>query len=664
MTDNGTGGSWGPPEFDPPTGAAAGGPTVPPLGPPAIAAPSWPPMSPPPSHVPGQPGVDATMAGVTPQMDFATPEPPRGRRSKIAVGGALVGVLALGAAGVFAFGQFGGDDSGGAASPEAVGVDMMNAMEQEDVLGMVDLLLPGEREVFREPLVDVVSELSRLDILSADASLGDLAGLDIEMVDEAVAVEPTNVEDISNITMSATLSASLDGDRLPIGDFITDLAGDDFDPGDLDQPTTTEDFVLPMTVVEEDGRWYLSVFHTAAESIRSEFGDPIPDVGLEPRGGATPEGAVDVLLDGVEQLDLSKVIAAINPDEAAALQRYAPLFLDSIAPMADDIGLDWQVTRTEYDVAGSGAKRFVTVTDLRIDGTLEGMSFFFELTDGCLVFEAIGEGSERIDSCELAAEAGDAQTAFDDFFGESIDLDELSSTFEDAFDDYASPGITVQEVDGQWFVSPIGAGFDHLLALLGALDRDELDELVDATTALVEEVGNEFGNLLEPGALGGDVFSDEFADDEFTNDELADGEFTDDEFTDDEVADEYGAEQAILDECFAVEETDGMIECLEAAVEAGDIPDYYSGVELRFPECGVARQRIDSDLIFELSDEDYTAALETASTCFRDLIASGDVDESEVPAEYLRPECAEGQNPWRFDGDDALFVDWLDCIYS
>ena len=90
-------------------------------------------------------------------MSFDAPEQPRRRRSKVAVGGAVVGVLALGAAGVFAAGQLSNNNTGGAGSPEAVGMEMMSALEQEDMLGMVDLLLPGEREVFREPLIDIVS---------------------------------------------------------------------------------------------------------------------------------------------------------------------------------------------------------------------------------------------------------------------------------------------------------------------------------------------------------------------------------------------------------------------------------------------------------------------------------------------------------------------------
>ena len=62
--------------------------------------------------------------------------------------GAVIGVLAIGAAGVFAVTQMAGDNEGGAASPEELGDAVMESIAQEDFLGVIDLLLPGERETF------------------------------------------------------------------------------------------------------------------------------------------------------------------------------------------------------------------------------------------------------------------------------------------------------------------------------------------------------------------------------------------------------------------------------------------------------------------------------------------------------------------------------------
>ena len=65
----------------------------------------------------------------------------------------------------------------------------MDASSAEDALGVVDLLLPGERETMRQPLIDIVDNLKRLEIADSSASLDKIGGLDIAF--ENVQVEPT-----------------------------------------------------------------------------------------------------------------------------------------------------------------------------------------------------------------------------------------------------------------------------------------------------------------------------------------------------------------------------------------------------------------------------------------------------------------------------------------
>jgi hypothetical protein len=556
----------------------------------------------------------------------------------------------------------------------------MASIEQEDVLGMVDLLLPGERETFREPLVDLVGELSRLEVLSSDATLSDLAGLDFDLTDETTSVTLTNVTDIANIRMTGTLSASLDGEQLPIGDVITDLAGEDFDPASLDQPTEVSDFDLPMTVVEEDGRWYLSLFHTLAESIRGDFGDPIPETGLAPRGGDTPEGAVDAMLDGVEQFDVGKIIAAINPNEAQALQRYAPMFLDDLDPVLADIPFSWQVTNTEYDVAGSGSKRSVSITSLRIDGDAEGESFSIVISGGCVVFEG---GGERVDTCELQ----EGLPTVDDVFGDTSEIADITAEFEEVFADYDQPGLTVQQVDGQWFVSPIGSGFDQVLALLRALDRDEIDRLIDTTTRLVDEVAGEFGDftgfedLDDLGGLPGidedpqlgDPLIDEdpqlgdpLIDEQAVPDDSGDSLGVPPDLDGDVDLDDFEEQQRVAESCNEFADVADVSACLRENVELGVLPSYYYTVELEFPECGVADVSLGRVPLYTMSDQDYTAMIATASICFQALIESGTVEVDAVPPEYLKPSCGNGRNPWNFEREDndVVFDDWLTCVYE
>ncbi len=245
----------------------------------------------------------------------------------------------------------------GRKRPADAGLAFLEAIDNEDVLGMVDVLLPGERQALRGPLSELVDELRRLEVLSDDADASAVSGVDFVVENPTVVQDATNVDDIYNLTLSADLTGSIDGEELPVGDWIRDELGDEL--ADLDETDTEEDTTFELTAVEEDGRWYLSMFHTIAESARAEAGEPeIPEEGVTPAGGDSPEAAMDVLLDAVEDLDLEAMIAALDPDEAQALQRYAPLFLDDaqaeLDASLDESPLDVSITDRSYTVDGSG----------------------------------------------------------------------------------------------------------------------------------------------------------------------------------------------------------------------------------------------------------------------------------------------------------------------
>jgi hypothetical protein len=75
-------------------------------------------------------------------------------------------IVALG----FAVYNFAGA-SGGASSPEAAVDQLFTAIDNEDVIGVVTALSPGEREVLKPGVEDLTAELQRLGVLS-DFDLG------------------------------------------------------------------------------------------------------------------------------------------------------------------------------------------------------------------------------------------------------------------------------------------------------------------------------------------------------------------------------------------------------------------------------------------------------------------------------------------------------------
>ncbi len=109
-----------------------------------------------------------------------------------------------------------------------------------------------------------------------------------------------------------------------------------------------------LATVKRDGRWYLSAFYSIAENAR-DGGADIPDQALAAPGADTPDGAVQAIFDAVDDLDLEALIAALNPNEAEALQRYAPMFIDEAQRALDD--LDAKVAVLRHQVHGHRQRR-------------------------------------------------------------------------------------------------------------------------------------------------------------------------------------------------------------------------------------------------------------------------------------------------------------------
>ena len=221
-------------------------------------------------------------------QSLPVPGPPPGSgRSRKKMVGALVGVAALLGAGTFAVAQISSNDSsGGGASPKEVGDKFVKALDGEDLLGAIDLLLPGERDTFRQPLLDLASELSRLEVTSDKVNLNKVPGFDISIEDPKIDVTDTNVDDIADITITGTATVTVNGDDIPIGNLLIDRVFNGDRP-QIDPTKSSSDADATFAVVKDGGRWYLSMFHTLAEKARGDR--DIPQQGVQPSGASSPD---------------------------------------------------------------------------------------------------------------------------------------------------------------------------------------------------------------------------------------------------------------------------------------------------------------------------------------------------------------------------------------
>ena len=558
------------------------------------------------------------------------------------MGGATAAVIATGVAGMFAVSNLTGTPQGGAASPDELGLTLLQAIENEDVLGVVDVLSPGERDVFRDPLVDLVAELTRLGVLSTDADLSRILGVDVEFSNESATSVSTNVADITNIDLRADAVLTFDGAELPVGELITDNLDDDM----LTEMrgtrlTETDELDVRLTAIEEDGRWYFSVFHTIAELARGELspGSLIPAQGIGADGADTPSEAFDSVLDRLEAFDLTGLIRTLNPGEAAALQRYSPLFLEEAESALEDVPLEWEIIRRDFRVDQSGDTASVFVDALTIEGDIEGESFFVEFADGCARVEVAAESLEQ---CEDAT--------FEDVDGLLDDVPELERLIEtvtEAFADIEEVGIEMRRSGGLWYVSPTATVTEGFLAFLRALDRSELDAIIEQAPAAGKEFADAiFGGL--DGLPGNFVTDSDLLGDDFTVVDEAPG------------SDSDLGQSAAWEDCYAVTDPAVATDCFEAAVAEGDIDDSFIPLTLRFPECGYTEAW--GTGFYSLGDDEFIAAAEAARPCFLDLVERDVVSVWELPTEIRHLDCFEGRNWYNVFDDPEYDERYFACL--
>lgn len=595
------------------------------------------------------------------------------RRSKVILAGAVVAVLAVGAAGVFAVSRFTGAAQGGAASPSELGTALFTALDNEDVLGATDLLLPGERDLLKQPMIDYVTELSRLEVLAPEADLANIDGIDIAVDNASVTAHATNAPDIVNLDLRADVTTKVDGKAFPIGDLITD----NMDPDDVADirgtvETSTDELDETLTAVEQDGRWYFSLFYTTAEVARADTDDDIPEQGIGADGADSPEAAFDQMLDRVQSLDVAGMIRTLNPGEAAALQRYAPLFLDDAEAAVADVPFQIAITDRKFHVDGDGDQRTIVIDGLTIRATMDD-----ESTGETHSAEVRFEGScthAKVDDESFDFCAGDTSSIpqVDQFLADSPNVKAFVDALGRALSDIEPIGLEVRQYDGAWYVSPTATYTEAFLSVLRALDRQELDELIALYEPAAEEFfGDMFGGFSEYDDYSSDYSSSEVSYDDSLFDDFSAGdaievpssvpELTYGDLSGDAGESTDSSEVAGWERCYDEVDATDATDCFQQYVASGDIDATFIPVALRFPQCGYAEVSW-SGALYSMNDADFVAAVEAAQPCFLALVAAGTLDQYEVPTEIAHLECFEGRNWYNTFDDPEYDQRYYDCL--
>jgi hypothetical protein len=447
--------------------------------------------------------------GATVTLDSETEVRAGGVGGRI-VAGAVGLVLLLGGV-AFAATQIGSDD--GASDPEAAVTELFDAIADEDVLGMLATLDPGERDALSQPVERFFGELERLDVLDDSFELSGVAGVDLEFEDLTFRTEPVR-SDLTRVHLTGgTASFAVDTDEIPVGDFLTDTfdrfgveyRGVQQSESDTLDPAEADDTFL---VVRDTGDgWRVSLGYTAVEVARVAQGAPVPAVGagLAAIGADTPEEAVEGFLLAAVGIDIEGVVARLSPGELRAVHDYWPVLVGGAdIPTADDVPADIALTDLALRSSTDGDTGRVFIDSIGVDVVTEDFEGGATIVDGCI--EVRGDIREELDAAEVELPDGpicqdDIEALVEEAAEEMGGADPFGFGGLDGFamgdGEIPELGITVVRIDGGWFVAPLGTSADLGLAVLETIGREELDSMVDA----VEEF---FGSsFFGGGMLGG-----------------------------------------------------------------------------------------------------------------------------------------------------------------
>lgn len=388
-----------------------------------------------------------------PETIIASPPPRRRPAGYVAV---VVGLVAMVGGAVF-FARSLGSSSGGEDTPVAAVQRLFDAVSDEDALGVLETLLPSERDQLRGSLQDITRQLGRLGILTSDLDLGAIPGIELDFSGLKFATTEL-APDVNSVTVEAgTSTYRVDPAKSPLGGFVRTLLPDEATRVVEGTDDLANEDIL-FTTIKEDGKWYVSLWYSVAEAARRDSGAPVPRFGdgIAARGESTPEAAVEQFIRAAVLLDVRRLIELTPPDEARALHDYAPLFIGPAEAGAKE-------ARKHYSVE---------VSKLDLTGRLNG--------DRALV--KIGEVHFAADLPELGISVsydGECATVRGDFFGTDEPIRQCSAGLAPVagLPNIAAPdmGFVAVREGGEWFVSPSATVLDGLVAVLKVLKPSDLE---------------------------------------------------------------------------------------------------------------------------------------------------------------------------------------------
>jgi hypothetical protein len=409
------------------------------------------------------------------QYGYPAPEPQKKGRKGLVIGvvAAVIAVAAGVGATVF-FINRNNSVAAGAETPTTAATNLVTAIGQGDIAGVLTGLAPAERDLMSTLNSETTKELVRLEVYKPDADPNQISGFEMKaenlVFDDAKAERINDRITITKLT-GGTLTITSDMSKLPYTQEFIDAA---FPRGVQERPQTeTVDIAkeiaknggepINIATVNVDGEWYPSLFYTLADYALAEENLDWPKESIPANGANSPEEAVRGLADAALDADLRRVIELLPPDEMGVLHDVGPVLVEQAgrtqpAP-AKIIELETETTSVE-----DGTKVLLKKLVVEVEGETGTIT-----KDGeCYAAEVQGE-TQRMCADDLAREfAGTGMPPAVEKALTGLVKGMIENT-----------GVVTVEVDGKWYVSPIRSLTDVMVTALKSLEAEDVRALLE-----------------------------------------------------------------------------------------------------------------------------------------------------------------------------------------
>lgn len=302
------------------------------------------------------------------ELRLVAQQPSEPKRRWLKFGVPAVALLAGGSISLAAARQ--GDTDRGAASPSEAVLDLVAAVEDEDLLGVIATMDPAEVDALHGLLDATAADARRVGLLADGFSLDGVDGVDVSVDGLELATEDV-ADGLTVVTATAgTMAASFDPATFPMGDDLRQLLGSEPTPASGSSPVPS----FAVATVEHDGRWFVSLGYTLGELLRRNAGEALllaPTT--TPEGFDSPEAVAQEFYRRLADLDVGGMAAMAAPGEGDALARYLPIWLSRIERGVADIhaqGLAFDLGAVTVKTDGTSDHRTVTATGYTYDATV------------------------------------------------------------------------------------------------------------------------------------------------------------------------------------------------------------------------------------------------------------------------------------------------------